>query len=138
MVLWNVIGQEELDKSLREGVGLPRTGRSLQERKIRKGKGRIFFQDGMGHSFHFDRVLRFEPLDLLEPTEGKAKKLEDTRIKRGFVIKPDKPFINGFDPRHSLFRRFGYDLLIARGGKKNLFFQFLLLDLFDFYPVNRA
>jgi hypothetical protein len=74
MVLWNVIGQEELDKSLREGVGLPRTGRSLQECKMRKGDGRIFFQDGMGHGFHFDRGLRFEPLDLLEPAEVKSRR----------------------------------------------------------------
>lgn len=74
MVLGDVIGEEELDKSLREGVGLPRTGRSLQECNMRKGKGRIFFQDGMSHSFHLDGDLRSESLDLLEPAEVKSER----------------------------------------------------------------
>jgi hypothetical protein len=92
----------------------------------------------MGHGFHFDEGLRFKPLDLLEPTEVKSKKLKDTRVKKGFVMKLDKPFVNAFDLHPSLFRGFRDNLLIARGGKENLSFQRLLFDLLDFHPINRA
>jgi hypothetical protein len=67
MVFRNLAGQEELDKSLREGVGFSRTCRSLQECKMRKGDGRIFFQDGMGHGFHLAGGLRFELLIFSNP-----------------------------------------------------------------------
>ena len=74
MVLGNLAGQKELDESFREGVGFSRTGRRLQERKVGKGEGRIFFEDGMGHGFNSGGGLRSEPLDPLEPTEGKPKR----------------------------------------------------------------
>jgi len=92
----------------------------------------------VSHGFHFEGGLRSEPLDLPEPTEVKPKRLENTRIKRGGVIRPDNPSVDGFDPRHSLFRGIWDNLLIARGRKKNLFFQFLLFDFLDFHPINRA
>src|SRR4030042_2641449 len=98
MVLWDVIGQEELDKSLREGGGLPGTGRSFQERKMRKGKGRIFFQDGMSHSVHFGGGLRSEPLDLLEPVEGKSK-----RFRRYMNEAPRHPVTHFFEGSGPIF-----------------------------------
>jgi hypothetical protein len=44
----------------------------------------------MSHDFHFEGDFPFKPLDLLETTEVKPRKLENTRIERDGVTRLDK------------------------------------------------